>query len=93
MRVVDKIQALRRQGKTEREIARALGIKRNSVTSLESRERQRASRRGIPVHVDANLHLDLEREARIRQVAVPALLHSLIAVVVRDRLFAAILDE
>ncbi len=86
----EAVVALRGLGWTERQIADKLGIKPNTVTSLETKHRQRAAKRRQTVEV--NVHHDLIREASRRQLTTDELVNRILRTVVQDKLFNAILD-
>lgn len=93
MRVVDKIAAMRRKGMTERQIARDLGIKPNSVTSMEARARRRAAKAPQSVRVSGCVMADLTRAADARGFDVDTLINRLLHCIAVDDLVAAILDD
>lgn len=86
----EAVVALRGLGWTERQIADKLGIKPNTVTSLEAKHRQRAAKWRQTVEV--NVHHDLIREASRRQLTTDELVNRILRNVVQDKLFNAILD-
>lgn len=90
------IRALRSEGKTEMQIASAIGIRPNTVTSLESRARQRGSLGHGSTHklrLSGEMMRELQEAAEARGVTPSVLANSIIRTVARDDLFAAVLDE
>lgn len=89
------IKALRRQGKTEGEIAAMLGIKPNTVSSIECRARKRKSVGNGGAHklrISGELLADLSDEAERRNTSPAVLAQKIVRIVARDDLFAAVLD-
>ena len=89
------IFALKAEGRTEREIADALGMAPGSVSSMiwKARRRERAKADKFPVTIDGNLRADLEREARQRGVYDETLVNQLLRAVVADKLVSAVIDQ
>lgn len=84
------IIGLRREGLTEREISVKLGIKPNTVTSMECRARQREK---ALLKIDRNIYEDLRRVAWKRGITPEILGAKLLTVIVADGLIDAILDD
>ena len=90
---IEIIADLRRQGKTERQIAAHLGIKPNTVTSMEARAKKRQTANRNKVQLSALTHADLDRVARRRGMTVDQLAEELLRIVILDNLFEALLDH
>lgn len=89
------IFALKAEGKTERQIAAALGMAEGSVSSMiwKARRREWGKADQFPVAIDGNLRADLEREASKRGVYVPTLVNQLLRAIVADKLVSAVIDK
>ena len=90
------IRALRQEGKTETQIAALLGIKPNSVTSIEARARARCSygKGGRQkVFLSGDCLIGLHDEAERRGISVHSLATQLLRVIAREDLVDAILDD
>lgn len=89
------IQALRRERKTEGEIARLIGIKPNTVSSLLARAKKRGSagRGSTPrLRLRGELLLDLAEAAEARGVSPAQLAEQILRAVIADDLYAAVLE-
>lgn len=88
---------MRAQGKTESEIADALQIKRSTVTSMETKHRQRyqaaTAQLRYAIQIPAPLYDDLQREGMDRRMTTPVLIAKLLSTIARDKLYTALLDD
>ena len=91
----EAIFALKAEGKSERQIAQALGLAVGSVSSMiwKRRRREWSKADQFPVTIDGNLRADLEREASRRGVYVGTLVNQLLRAIVADKLVSAVIDE
>lgn len=86
---VEQIQALRAKGKTEKQIADELGIKPNSVSSMEAKARARPKK----FTVSGNVYFDIIRAATLRGKTADELCDEILSAILCDNLIPAILDE
>lgn len=90
---IEIIAELRRKGQTERQIAAQLGIKPNTVTSMEARAKKRQTANRNKVQLTALTHADLERVAARRGLTADQLAEELLRIIILDDLFQALLDH
>jgi len=84
------ILAMKQRGLTEGQIAKRLGIKPNTVSSMAVRAKRRQKR---PVALAENVMLDLERAALRRGLTPHQLADRLLTEIVVANLIDAVLDD
>ena len=88
----EAISYLKAQGKTYGEIGALLGMEPKQASALLTAYRKRAKRLKQNVEINRNIWLDIEREAVKRGMTTSELTEKLLAVIVADKLFGALLD-
>lgn len=89
----EAIAACRQVGMTEGEIAKLLGIKPGSITSMEVRARARAARQLASIKLSEFAYANASREARKRGITVGDLVQKTVETVFRENLLTAVLDD
>ncbi len=85
--------ALKAEGRTWTEIGRILNKTPRACSSLATRARQRGERSVRTVKLKGNVFLDLEREARRRDMTADQFAERLLNAIVIDSLYSAVLDD
>jgi transcriptional regulator len=84
------IIALRDRGLTEGQVAKRLGMRPRTVSSMEVRARRRLKR---SFDLPENLFQDLKTQAWMRGLRPDILAERLLTTIISDRLIDAVLDE
>ncbi len=89
----EAIAACRAQGMTEGQIAKLIGVKPGSISSMEIRAKARADRRLIRITLSEFSWTQATREARKRKIEREEFLQKILETVFRDNLLTAVLDD
>lgn len=92
--IVESIKRMKQTGVGNAEIAMSVGLTEGAVKALCSKRGiRRRDSHIFSYSVKASIMEAVRAEAHRRDVSIPILMRNLISVVVRDNLFAAIIDD